>query len=606
VLGRLRKDWLSLLPAAMGALCVALCLAIALAPVFRDLTSYGGHDWDEMSAHRLLTVKALLQYGQLPLWNPYACGGYSEWGNVQGASNLVSPFLPFYLLLELRHALRVELVGSAVLAAAGTWLLAGEFTRSTAARTFSCLVCVVNGRFALQAGTGHLWHLQYCYLPWALWAFERMLRDERPRLRYLCCGAGAFAAMLYSGGIYPLPQSALLLGVYAASRAATERTGRPLLAFATIGGFAVGLAAPKLFSVALEFTERPRLVPSTEAINGRILWQALVATGQTPGSHPVPIPQWGWHEYGIYIGFPAALLVVLGALWWEPPRALSLKVAGIVALVLGFGAFHELSPWALLHQLSVFRSQHVPTRWLYPALLLFGVAAAAGLGSLLSRVPRRRNAELLCLAGCLLLAIDIGRESSTALARAFWMQPRSVAPAAAFEQFERVPRSLQYQRRDYAPEAVPAMLAGIGVVQCTMHASLNIWAPKAADGRPFGMGARGRDTKQYAGEAYTASGSGTARIVSFSPNRVEVEVRGARADDRVVLNQNFDPGWSVDGRRTEPHQNAVSIPVSASTARVSFRFWPRGLTLGLVVLLLTLAGLAALHWRRASAARFSP
>lgn len=602
----MRRNWLDDLPAVMGALCVVLCIAIALSPVFRDLTLYGGHDWDEMSAHRLLTVKALLQYGQLPLWNPYACGGYSEWGNVQGATNLVSPFLPFYLLLDLPHALRVELVGTTLLAAGGTWLLAGEFTRSVAARTFACLVFVVNGRFALQAATGHLWHLQYCYLPWVLWGFERLLRDERPRLRYLCCAAGAFAALVYSGGIYPLPHSALLLTVYAAARAASERTWRPVLALVAVAGFAIGLSAPKLFSIALDFNERPRLVPSTEAINGQILWQALVAPGQTPGSRPVPIPQWGWHEYGMYIGWPAALLIVIGALWWEPPRALSLKVAGIVALALGFGAFHELSPWSLLHQVSLFRSQHVPTRWLYPAMLLFGVAAAAGLGSLLSRVPWRRNAELLCLAGCLLLAIDMGREASIPMQRAFWMQPRNIAPARAFEQVERVPRQLQYQRRDYAPEAVPAVLAGIGVLQCTMHANLNIWAPKAADGRPIGMGARGSDGKQYSGEAYTESGTGTARITSFSPNRVEVEVRGARVGERLILNQNFDPGWSAAGRAAVPYRNAIATPLSASTARVTFSFWPRGLTLGLVTLLLTLSGLGALYWRRARAATLSP
>src|SRR5687768_12955353 len=199
----------------MGALCVVLCIAIALSPAFRDLSLYGGHDWDEMSAHRLLTVKALLVFNQFPLWMPYACGGFSEWGNVQGASNLVSPFLPFYLLLELRHALRVELAGTALLAAAGTWLLAGEFTRSVAARTFACLVFAVSGRFALQAATGHLWHLQYCYLPWVLWAFERLLRDNPPRLRYLLVGAAAFALLVYSGGIYPLPHAALLMVVYA-------------------------------------------------------------------------------------------------------------------------------------------------------------------------------------------------------------------------------------------------------------------------------------------------------------------------------------------------------------------------------------------------------
>jgi hypothetical protein len=592
-------DWL-------GFGCVLLCIAIALRPVFHDLTLYGGHDWDEMSAHRLFTVKSLLHFGQAPLWMPYACGGFSEWGNVQGASNWVSPFLPFYLLLELRHALRAELVGTLLISALGTWLFAGEFTRSVAARTFACLVFVANGRFALQAATGHLWHLQYCYLPWVFWAFERLLAERRFAVLPLGVGALAFAMMVYAGGIYPLPHAALLLGVYALGRAALEKDVWPLLALGALGVLSVGLAAPKLFAVLLDFGERPRLVPSTEAIDFSILWQALVAPGQTLGSRPIAIPQWGWHEYGMYIGWAPALLVLLGVLWWAPRRDWALKLAGGVALLLGFGAFHALAPWTLLHQVGLFRSQHVPTRWLYPALLLLGVTAAAAFGRSVARLTWRRNLDLLLLAGCLIFAVDIGREASLPLGQAFWMRARPIAEAPSFEQFERAPRSLQYQRRDYAPEAVPAVLAGVGVLQCTMQASLNQWAPKGEGGRPFGMGARGKGTSDYRGEAFTPSGVGTAHIVSFSPDVVVVEVAGVRHGDRLVLNQNFDPGWRADGHPAEPYRDAISALLTAPNGRVTFRFWPRGLTAGLWVLALTLLASAALYWRRARAATLSP
>jgi hypothetical protein len=607
VLARLRRE-LSLARVAdwLGFCCVLLCIAIALRPVLHDLDLYGGHDWDEMSAHRLLTVKALLRFGQLPLWMPYACGGFSEWGNVQGASNLVSPFLPFYLLFELRHALRVELLGTVLLSALGTWLLAGQLTRSVSARTFACLVFVANGRFALQATTGHLWHLQYCYVPWAFWAFERLLAEKRLALAPLCLGGAAFASMVYAGGIYPLPQAALLLGVYALARAALEKTWLPLFRCATLGVVAVGLSAPKLFAVALDFGERPRLVPSTEAIDFLLLWRALVAPGQTPGSSPIAVPAWGWHEYGMYIGWAPALLVLLGVLWWAPRRELALKLTGAVALALGFGAFHSLAPWTLLHQVGLFRSQHVPTRWLYPALLLLGVAAAAAFGRSLEKLRQRQNLDLALLAGCLLVAVDIGREASLSLAHAFWMRARPLQEAPAFEQFERTPRRLQYWRRDYAPEAVPATLVGVGVLQCTMHASLNIWAPKAGNGRPFGMGTRGRDSAGYRGEAFTASGTGTARVVAFSPNEVVVEVTGARAGDQLVINQNFDPGWRVDGRPAERYHDAIAARLPVASGRFTFRFWPRGLSLGLVALALTLSGLGASYWRRAKAAKLSP
>jgi hypothetical protein len=585
----------------LGFGCVLLCLAIAVAPVFRDLTLYGGHDWDEMTAHRLLTVRALLRFGQLPLWMPYACGGYSELGNVVGATNLVSPFLPFYLLLELRHALRVELVGALLLSALGSWWLAGEFTRSAALRAFACLVFVANGRWALQAATGHLWHLEYCYLPWAFWAFERLLARERLALGPLGVGASALALMVYAGGIYPLPHTCLLLGIYAAARAAFARSVRPLALLAALAALSIGLSAPKLLPIAIEFGERPRLIASNEAIDFRILWQALVAPEQTPGSRPIATPQWGWHEYGMYIGWVPALLLLLGALGWGSRRELSLKLAALVALALGFGAFHPLAPWTLLHQLGPFRSQHVPTRWLYPALLLLGVASAACFGRWLARLPQRRNLELLLLGGCLLLAVDIGRQSSLPMQQAFWMRARPTREAPAFQQLERVPRRLQYQRRDYAPEAVPAILAGNGVLECNLHASLSIYAPKTANGRPAGMGARGLGASDYRGEVFTQSGVGRAQIVAFSPNQVVVELSDAKVGDRLIYNQNFDPGWSVDGRPAQPYRDAVSTLIAAPNARVTFRFWPRGLTAGLLLFGLTLVGALLLAWRRGAA-----
>ena len=591
--------WVDRAAACLGIGCVLSCIAITVWPVFLDLDLYGGHDWDEMSAQRLLTVKALLEFGQAPLWMPYACGGYSAWGNVQGATNLVSPFLPAYLLLDLREALRVELVGTLLISALGTWLLAGEFTRSVAARTFACLVFVVNGRWALQAATGHLWHLQYCYLPWIFWAFERLLRERRLALRPLCIGASAFAALVYTGAIYPLPHAALLLGVYAAIRAIVERDHRPLAALAALGALAVGLSAPKLFAVAIDFVERPRLVSSPEAIDYRILWTALVHRGQMPGSEPIAVPLWGWHEYGMYIGWAPTLLVFSAAIFGPPRGDWALKLTGAIALMLGFGAFHSFAPWTLLHEVGPFRSQHVPTRWLYPAMLLLGVSAAAAFGHGITRFSKGRRLDFVLLAGCFVLAVDIGAEASSPLRHAFWMRAPQIDQAPAFEQREQVPPSLQYERRDYAPEAVPAMLAGTGVLECsTMHPSLNKWAPRDENGRPQGMGARGRESAEYRGEVFTSSGVGTAKVVAFSPNEVVVDVVDARPHDRLILNQNFDPGWSVEGRPTESYRDAIATELLVPTVHLTFRFWPRGLSAGLGVFALTLAALALIHYRR--------
>ena len=98
---------------------VAACVLVGLlhhvlAPMLQDFSTYGFHDWDVETAYRYITVLSL-EHGELPFWNPYLCGGVQAWGYSEGATNVVSPYLPLYLLADIRTALRLEVVGQGLL-----------------------------------------------------------------------------------------------------------------------------------------------------------------------------------------------------------------------------------------------------------------------------------------------------------------------------------------------------------------------------------------------------------------------------------------------------------------------------------------------------------
>ena len=97
---------------------VSLTLGLTLGPWFKDLHTFGFHDWDAQTSHRFLVQLSLLRYHQFPSWNPFACGGFPAWGYVEADTIVVSPFLPAYLFLPMSLALRVEVLGMAVLSAA--------------------------------------------------------------------------------------------------------------------------------------------------------------------------------------------------------------------------------------------------------------------------------------------------------------------------------------------------------------------------------------------------------------------------------------------------------------------------------------------------------
>ena len=268
---RNRADGARLAASLLAWAVVLTTIGIVVGPAFHDIRTLGTHDWDQIESHRYLLYKSVHAYGQFPFWNPYGCGGHPSWAGIESGTTIVSPWLPFYLFAPLAIALKVEIAGTALISAVGTWLLAGRFTKSAALRAFCCAVFVVNGRWALQAASGHTWHLYYAWTPWVLYFFDRASGcGERPAsvspaVRWrdvVLCGA-SIAMMVYTGAIYPFPQTVLALGVWSilpghllphvpADRGRPRQRPR-----------GVRLSAPKLIPVLDVVRRFPRLVEST-------------------------------------------------------------------------------------------------------------------------------------------------------------------------------------------------------------------------------------------------------------------------------------------------------------------------------------------------------
>jgi hypothetical protein len=574
---------------------------LVMAPWFKSFSTFGFHDWDAQTAHRYLALISMVRYHEFPGWNPFACGGFPAWGYVEADTIVVSPFLPFYLVLPLSAALRVEVLGMAVISATGAWAAASRFSSSHAARALCAVLWAVNGRWALQAAAGHTWHLAYAWMPWCLFFFERArmgrlstsggppgqprLSPGAPRVWDLAGGGLSLAMLVYSGGIYPLPHTVLFLGLYASLLVVVERSVRPLLTLAVLGALGVALSAPKLLPLLDGFGKAPRLIESTEMLDPGALVSLLTSRDQGFGSRPARVSPYGWHEWGMYISTAGALTLLAGVIFVQGRREAVLKAVGVVFFVLGFGAFHPDAPWTWLHQHApVFRSQHVPSRFLYTAVLVFALVAAAGIGRVVVR--RGRSLPWLDAAAALLvcfLAVDIGKVAQLPMSAAMWMVPPDRIPSDGPFHFEQEP-PFQYKRRDWAGPMYLAMLGNTGVINC-------YGAP------PFDRkGARPVGAPDYHGEVWL-TGKGTARIAAWSPNHVVVDVDGAEAGSFLVYNMNYDEGWRSDGGPVVPRNNAVATPLAGGSARVTLRYRPPYLGLGVASAALAVAFLVWLRRR---------
>src|SRR5450432_3843568 len=104
---------------AAGLLVVSLFRI--LGPMLSDFHTFGFHDWDVETAYRYITVVSLKQYHEGLCWHPWLCGGFPAFGDTETASNFLSPYLPLYLLTDLRVAIRLEVVGNALIGLSGAF-----------------------------------------------------------------------------------------------------------------------------------------------------------------------------------------------------------------------------------------------------------------------------------------------------------------------------------------------------------------------------------------------------------------------------------------------------------------------------------------------------
>jgi hypothetical protein len=588
---------------AAAGLVVALALWV-FAPFFRDTRAMGFQDWDEQAAFRYVSVLALRDYGQWPFWNAWYCGGFPAWGYVEAATNVVSPFAPFYFAFSYPLAARLEAVAATVVGVLTCYLLAGRYTRSPAWRAFVAAVVMLSSRWALQIASGHLWHLAYAWTPLAIYFFDRAV-DER-RVGWAAAAGATMALMTYLGGIYPVPHTALLLGAYAAVAAITRRSWAPLGLLAVTGLAALGLGAPKLVPALVTLARFPRLIASHEPMTLADLWVMLTAHDQSFGSHPLlPISfAWVWWEWGMYIGVAGVLALVAalatGLLPGSQRRALLwLRLAGTGCFLLALGQ----SAWQVVHALPYFRSQHVPSRLLWPGVLCLALALSGAIAEPWRRfAAARRWAEPALLVVIGLYGLDLAVVARQATAAPFRLGVPEVRRAPAFEQLARSPyayakpaiteRRLR-ERYDWPAKIMyPTMLANQGVVRC-------YGVPPEVT-----SAVTGRDQPGDRGLVYLASGRGEARVVDWTPNAVRVGVTGASPGDTLVYDMSFDAGWRADGRPALDWHGLVGAPVRDGGSVIELRYRPPGLAAGLLAFAATLIGLggAILVGRRRRAA----
>ena len=556
--------------------------ALGLAALALVLSTFA---WSEMLAayprtqngdgqffHQMLEAMrvSILDYHELPLWNPYQCGGVPLWDNPQGVA--AAPVLWALLPFGTTFGIQLWYIVHSAIGFACMWLLARhELRLSRGAALVASAAFAFSGVHNQHLTGGHLVWAPYLYFPLAILFWRRAEHDLRHAV-----GLGVVVAWsMHEGGTYPLPHLALLLFLETLTRLWPVKRLLPIArAAAVVAVVGLGLGASRFLPVLDQLHWHTRHVGVE---HDRMTWQTLkdVFLARNHG-RDVPGQEYAWTEYGDYLGPIILALAVVGIFLGGLENAW-LLVLLVISLALMLGHQGRWAPATILKvYVYPFKQMRVPSR--FDACATVFLAAYAGIAvdrlsalasRLLGRWRVRDAVRMATLAIALVGAGDIVGAGISFGAQFFTSVPQAldVAPVSSALPGRHQPRAV-HRRATAAPR--PSRLLGrVGI---------------RGERPPL----QGGDVPQARAADSTAHGAlGDPDAEHLHPRRARVRSRARTSS----LNDAYDRGWrSSVGEAVRAGKAWLAIDLPAGDHAVVVRYWPHGLTAGFVLAGLTLVG----------------
>ncbi len=556
-----------------------LILTFYLAPLFRDLESWGGtFDWGYFFFLAEVDRISIVRFGQFPLWNPYYCGGSVHLANPQ--SYTLGPLSPLILVFGTPLGIRLMLAATALLAADGVRRWTVGLGADPAAGWLAGVVFATSGAMAQHLGGGHIGWMAFAFLPYVFWSFDRALDGARWGI---AAGGIGLAFILFHFGVYPYPYSCLALAVYGLARGVAVRApARAVGVGLAMAVLSLGVAGIRLVPLAEFISRFPRKVVDFDYLLIPELWTIYAErhTERLFGTHG-----WVWPEYGNYVGPLGVLLFFAGLVFvgvdlgrrrgasFVPPA-----VGALVFLLFQMGNRPYL-PWTYVRKLPVYENLRVPSRF----TTLVGLFGAALIALALTRAFRfaqsrrgRAGAALWGLCAVLGLAVlfDAASFNRQQWFQTFGTPPPADRPSPGFHQVS------GSRFRMYAYPRVNR-----GSIDCFEESPLPI-------SRRLGSSLAAEEYPEHAA-------TGTVSRVKWSPNRIELEVDFAEPG-RVLVNQNHNPGWKASAGEVVSVDGLLGVEMPAGSHRLVLRYLPGSFLVGVAVTMLALlaAGVLMTSGRR--------
>ncbi len=544
-------------------LIVILCLCFCF-PLLTHLDNLGRGDWDYFYFNHEVPQISIFSFRQFPFWNPFVCGGMPLLGNPQ--ARFLSPSILITGLFGVVRGLKIEIVLHFILGMLGMFWLSDQMKIRGLFRLLPGIIFLFSGPMVLHLTEGHLTWLPAVYLPFVFLFFLKAAAAPKK----IVYAALFLALMIYEGGTYVVYFSLLFLGTFAGLSSLQKRSWLPFRNFLVLAFFGFLFSAPKSVPEIDLMLRHPR--PDkyflSFALSVRALPEIFISTGHDMFKSSPLTPSGGWWEYGAYIGLLVAILYLLSFAFFL--KYVPLLLSSLFLLGIGLGNFSAWAPWTILHHLPFFNNMQVPSRVFIVFVFTVGLVVASFLQALNDLRRPKKDFQLLGMFIMIFITVDLFSVNSKIFRSAVppfyakrelvvsFFQPRP-CQRPPFRQYL-MPKVEQIHY--FAWSAMhPALMENMGVV--------NGYEPV-----PLPRNAVGENQTGYRGEYYLLRGHGQVRQVFWSPNKLIFDM-DIKSPDRLIINQNYDPGWRVSSRRAVvPEAGLISTEVSPGLHRITFDYFP--------------------------------
>lgn len=564
-----------------------------IAIIFQNPFKLGVQDWDLYYAYAQANNISYLQYQQIPLWNPYHCGGITQLGNI--VSLHLTPFYIPILIFGPVLGYKFQLLIYILIGFLGTFKFAKVNKISKYGSLFISLVYVLSGLFFAPYSSGMPVFLPLMLIP-ILYLFLQKSFNAENSLKPAIL-VSFISALIFLSGYHYIVELIFFILVTTLIQMILKRDLYYFRIFVFILIFFLAFSAVKAFPVLEKVLAYPRYIP--EKVSG----YSLITLSKSllwPIQDLNSFYNWGIEkrnlisgvsynidENSIYIGLFPFLFFVFGLI----NIGLKNKVLILTLLIffwLSLGLNINPSLYYLLKKLPFFDVLRVAQRYRFYMMIPLILFIGFGFDQFLKYLRRKFNpkANIIKLFICVIIlisAIDL-LQVDYRLLQTFNINLPKVKHTPFFQQrndlnyYDKEGFKKNMSNTSTFSDEYPYLLAGWGSAKCY-------------ESQPSIRKTLSFDHPDFKGEYYLRNGNGSVIQDYWSPNKIILKA-SLKADDQIILNQNYDPGWkiNVNGKRIEVFNKngLISSPLAKGNSEVIFYYLPDSYRLGLFISLTSL------------------